>query len=450
MKQTSMHVTSLVLDETNPRYEKKTSSLEESLAALLGQNPEKLLRLAKDIAQHGINPTELPIVVVEGDRNVVVEGNRRVAALKLLGNPGLAPTEKLKKQFAAISKDNVIPRRVACVLAESRLQAEHWIMLRHDGDNKGVGIVPWSAAEKIRFSGRSTPTGKALLFIDAASEWFADDVHLVKDAHAVRNGRITNLGRMLADPYVRNRLGLSFEGDVVLSGYSREKMKPLIRRLFSDLAGSVTVDQIKSKEQRKDYLQQVEDDLPRLADRLEIPQAYSKSGAEAGPPASSEGAVENGGSDGKPAKRRRADFEKRLFQGVVLRHVSLRTSEVLDEAKRLRIDEMPNVAAIMVRAVVDIVVTEVAQKLSWRRNQDTLKGRIGAVLSQVDPSKDNPELANAWRFSQQEDGALVLRTLHSFVHTWASTPLTSDVRKLSMAYGPLLLLADELLEKKGR
>ncbi|MEU9799693.1 hypothetical protein [Streptomyces sp. NPDC051000] len=450
MKQTSMHVTSLVLDETNPRYEKKTASLEESLAALLGHNPDKLLRLAKDIAQHGINPTEFPIVVVDGERNIVVEGNRRVAALKLLGNPALAPSEKLKKQFAAIARNNVIPRRVACVIAESRLQAEHWIMLRHDSGNKGVGIVPWSSAEKSRFSGRSTPTGKALLFIDAASEWFAHDVDLVENAHLVRNGRITNLGRMLADPYVRNRLGLSFEGDVVLRSYSREKMKPVIARLFSDLAGSVTVDQIKSKEQRKDYLQQVEDDLPRLADRLEIPQAYSKSGAEAGALASSEGAVEGDGQEAKPTKRRRADFEKKLFQGVALRNVSLRTSDVLDEAKRLRIDEMPNVAAVMVRAVVDIVVTEVAQKLSWRRNQDTLKGRIGAVLSQVDPNKDNPELANAWRFSQQDEGALVLKTLHSFVHAWESNPLTSDVRKLSMAYGPLLLLADELLEKKGR
>ncbi|MGY5132573.1 hypothetical protein ACWGJW_09200 [Streptomyces nigrescens] len=450
MKQASMHVNSLVLDESNPRHEKKTASLEESIAALLGQNPDKLYRLAKDIAQHGINPTELPIVVIDGDRNIVVEGNRRVAALKLLGNPSLAPTEKLQKQFAAIARNNVIPRRVACAIAESRTQADHWITLRHYGESQGVGIVPWSPAEKIRFTGRSTPTGKALLFIEAASKWFADDPNLVEDAHTVRNSRITNLGRMLADPYIRNRLGLTFEGDVVLRSYSLDKMKPVLARLFSDLAGSVTVNQIKSKEQRKDYLQQVEDDLPRLADRLEIPQAYSKNGAEDAPSISSKGDVDDGTPDAKPAKRRRADFDKRLFQGVVLRHVSLRTSEVLEEAKRLKIDEMPNVAAIMVRAVVDIVATEVAQKLSWRRNQDSLKGRIAAVLAQVDPNKDNPALANAWRFSQQDDGALVLKTLHSFVHTWESNPLASEVRKLSMAYGPLLILADELLEKKRR
>ncbi|MET7776893.1 hypothetical protein ABZU94_11985 [Streptomyces mirabilis] len=449
MKQTSMYVSSLSLDETNPRLAKKTTTLEESLAALLGDSPEKILKLARDICQHGVNPTELAIVVLEDDRNVVVEGNRRLAALKLLAKPSLAPTEKLQRQFAAIAKNNEIPRRVAVVIAESRMQAEHWIRIRHTGENGGVGIVRWGPGEASRFSGRSTPTEKARLFIDAASSWFSEDAELVKNATTVRDGRITNLGRMIADPTVRNRLGISFDGDVVLSSYGKEKLKPVLAKLFQDLAGPVSVDQIKSKEQRQDYLQQVEDELPRLADRLDEPEKFSKAGEDGGPVLTTDGS-EADSTPPKPPRRRRPDFEKKLFQGVTLRHVSLRTAEVLGEAQRIKLDEMPNVAAVMVRAVVDIVVTEVAQQLGWRRNQDTLKGRIGAVLSQVDPAKDNPDLSNAWRFSQQDDGALVLKTLHSFVHSWQSAPLSSEVRKLSLAYGPVLMKADELLAKKGR
>ncbi len=144
------------------------------------------------------------------------------------------------------------------------------------------------------------------------------------------------------------------------------------------------------------------------------------------------------------------DFEKRLFQGVTLRRVSLRTAETLEEAKKIKIDEMPNVAAIMIRAVVDITVTDVAEQQGWKRNQDTLKGRIGAVLNQIDPQKTDPALQNAWRLSQQEDGALVLKTLHAFVHSWQASPLTTEVRKLSAAYGPLLQGIDEFLEKKSR
>ncbi|WP_162948328.1 hypothetical protein [Streptomyces europaeiscabiei] len=450
MKQASMHVASLTLDETNPRYATKTGGLEESIAALLAKDDHKLLRLARDICQHGVNPSDLTIVLVDGGQNVVLEGNRRVAALKLLHNPALAPTEKLSKQFAAIGKSGEFPRRLTCVMAESRIQAEHWIRLKHTGENGGVGVLRWSSGEISRFSGRSTPTEKARLFIEAVNDWFPDDLSLLSDAQSVRDARITNLGRMIADPAVRNRLGISFDGDVVLRSYPADKLRPILVRLFHDLAGPVSVDQIKNKRQREDYLERVEGELPKLADRLEEPQKYSKfAGAES---AGGNGEAPEAPSDTppKPGRRKRADFEKRLFQGVTLRHVSLRTSDVVEEAKRIKIDEMPNVAAVMVRAVVDIVVTEVANKLGWKRNQDTLKGRIGAVLNQVDPKKDDPLLANAWRFSQEDDGALILKSLHSFVHTWQSDPLSSEVRKLSAAYATLLIKADELLEKKKR
>ncbi|KOX16595.1 hypothetical protein ADL06_33480 [Streptomyces sp. NRRL F-6491] len=444
-----MHVASLTLDETNPRHASRTSSLEESIAALLEKGPEKLLRLARDICQHGVNPTDMVIVLVDGDQNVVLEGNRRVAALKLLHNPKLAPTEKLRKQFTAIAKTGEFPRRIMCVITDSRMQAEHWIRLKHTGENSGVGVVRWSTGEASRFSGRSTPTEKARLFIEAVNDWFPDDAELRSNTQTVRDGRITNLGRMIADPAVRNRLGIAFDGDVVLRSYPAAKLLPILTRIFHDLAGPVSVDQIKNKRQREDYLQKVEDELPKLADRLEEDEKYSKSAAGEKPTVSGDatGKAEDGT---KPARRKRPDFEKKLFQGVSLRHVSLRTSEVLEEAQRIKIDEMPNVAAIMVRVVVDIVVTEVAEQLGWRRNQDKLKGRIGAVLHQVDPNKDDPHLSNAWRFSQEEDGALVLKTLHMFVHSWQNNPLISEVRKLSMAYGPVLTKADELLEKKKR
>lgn len=449
MKQVSMHVASLTLDEINPRHAKQTASLEESIAALLEKGPDKLLKLARDIIQHGVNPTELVVVMSEGDRNVVLEGNRRIAALKLLHKPALAPTEQLQRKFAAIAKSGEAPKRVQCIIADSRIQAAHWIRLRHTGENSGIGVVRWSTSEASRFGGRSTPTEKARLFIEAISDHYAEDSDLLTNVAAVRDSRITTLGRMIGDPDVRSRLGITFEEDVVLCSYPKHKMKPIVTQLFEDLADTLSVDRIKSKRQREDYLRKVEDKLPKLADRLDEPEKFSRStSGESGNDLSNSGTADT--TDRKPSRRKRADFEKRLFQSVTLRHVTLRTSEVLEEAKQLSIDEMPNVAAIMVRIVVDIVVTDVAEQLGWKRNQGDLKSRIGAVLNQVDPTKDDPSLSDAWRFSQKEEGALVLKTLHSFIHSWQSNPLTSEVRKLSMAYTPLLIKADELLAKKKR
>ncbi|MFF9397713.1 hypothetical protein [Streptomyces sp. NPDC014744] len=449
MKQASMHVASLTLDEMNPRHAQPTKSLEESIAAILDASAPKLLRLAKSIAERGLNPTELIVVMPDGDLNVVLEGNRRVAALKLLHKPSLAPTEQLQRKFAAIAASGEVPRRVQCIVAGTRQQAAPWIKLRHTGENDGVGVVKWNPAEVSRFGGRSTPTEKARLLTDAVTVWFADDAGLIADVATVRENRITNLGRMIGDPDVRGRMGISFDGDSVVSDFPKERMRQILARLFHDLAGSVSVDKIKTKRQRNSYLQQVEEDLPKLADRLDEPQRFSGTA----PDSNNEAVETDKTSDSattKTPRRKRTDFEKRLFQSVSMRNVSLRTSEVFQEAKRLSIDEMPNVAAIMVRIVVDIVVTDAADQLGWKRGQNDLKGRIGAALHQVDPTQDNPALSDAWRFSQKDEGALVLKTLHQFVHSWQSNPLTSEVRKLSLAYGPLLTHIDELIEKKKR
>ncbi|MFH8591883.1 hypothetical protein [Streptomyces rimosus] len=449
MKHVSMHVASLTLDDNNPRHAKQTANDAESIAALFEKGPEKLIRLARDIIQHGINPTELVVCMADGDRNVVLEGNRRVAALKLLHNPKLAPTENLRRRIAAIAKSGEVPRRLICVMADNRLQAEHWIKIRHTGENGGIGVVRWSTSEASRFGGRSTPTEKARLFTDAVCDWFPDDEEFLSNVHTVRDSRITNLGRMIADPTVRNRLGIAFDGDVVLRNFPRGKVRPILTQLFADFAGPVSVDQIKTKRQREKYLEGVEGILPKLSDRLDEPEKFSKysTGDESSLDKTQGDDAEK---DNKKPRRKRPDFEKKLFQYVTLRHVSLRTSEVLEEAKTINIEDKPNTAAIMVRAVVDIVTTDVAAQLGWKRNQDTLKGRIGAVLHQVDPDKTDATLSDARRFSQQDDGALVLKTLHTFVHSWQSHPLTVEIRKLSMAYAPLLQKADQLLEKKKR
>jgi len=84
-------VEALNLNSHNPRFHTPTTSEKVALNAILNLSPAKLLNLARDIAQSGsLSPADLPIVVIKQGQPVVLEGNRRVAALKLLRNPDLA------------------------------------------------------------------------------------------------------------------------------------------------------------------------------------------------------------------------------------------------------------------------------------------------------------------------------------------------------------------------
>lgn len=80
----------LLIDSENPRLPQPNVGQRDALRALAGHEPGKLVSLARDIVAYGTNPSELPIVMPLSDdlkRYVVLEGNRRLSALKALENP---------------------------------------------------------------------------------------------------------------------------------------------------------------------------------------------------------------------------------------------------------------------------------------------------------------------------------------------------------------------------
>jgi hypothetical protein len=76
-----------MMDVQNPRFDVGDASQRSAIHAMVLAQDEKLYTLAKDIVDVGLNPAELMIVMADEDdatRYVVLEGNRRTAALKYL------------------------------------------------------------------------------------------------------------------------------------------------------------------------------------------------------------------------------------------------------------------------------------------------------------------------------------------------------------------------------
>ena len=100
-------VNNILLDPRNPRIPPASEPLDQrSLIAELVDH-DKVYELAQKIAQNGYYPVESLIVIKEDGKMVVIEGNRRLAALKLLIAPEAAPEDQIPK-FRALS--NRIPR----------------------------------------------------------------------------------------------------------------------------------------------------------------------------------------------------------------------------------------------------------------------------------------------------------------------------------------------------
>lgn len=206
-------IDALLLDLENPRHGVLKDQADAMREMIVDQG-EKLVNLAKDIVnEEGVNPSDLTMVISEkigSDKYVVVEGNRRLAALKILLNPSLAGVSQkasLRKQFNDLSRE--FAHRVTqlrCVVFDQRGDATHWIQLKHTGENNGIGVVTWDAESVARFKDRNL--GKRSLSLQVV-EFVRQNASLDElTKKNIETIPITNIDRLMADPAVRDALGI--------------------------------------------------------------------------------------------------------------------------------------------------------------------------------------------------------------------------------------------------
>lgn len=215
-----IQLSKLKLDTSNPRHPEFESQREiiEWMTSGIGRIGEKLVVLAKDIAAFGLNPADKVMVVAdkkEKGQFTVLEGNRRLTALKFLNNPDLAPTRQWQKRFSRLRPSKFIPiRRIACTVFDDVEVAFHFIELRHLGESGGAGVVPWEAEQKARHDQRlhrRSRHHKALAILDLIRN--ADRIDGEIKGFAGEGFPITTLDRILSDKEFRDFLGLSLNSD---------------------------------------------------------------------------------------------------------------------------------------------------------------------------------------------------------------------------------------------
>jgi uncharacterized FlaG/YvyC family protein len=126
----------LLIWSDNPRHS-QLENVEESLVIELlweevGKN--KMMELIKDIASNGLSPHKFPIVVNKDDSLYVYDGNRRISAYKYLAKNDENDDFSLETEI-----------KVYCTSEE---EAYRIMELEHNGEQKGVGVIPWEAYQK--------------------------------------------------------------------------------------------------------------------------------------------------------------------------------------------------------------------------------------------------------------------------------------------------------------
>jgi hypothetical protein len=136
----------LLFDPENPRLPSSMDRNDEKIIEYMLRDAS-LLELMKSIAENGYSGSE-PLLIVPAEKQgnfVVVEGNRRLAALKILSKPGLATVRQQSVEEITSSSRN-FPNEIPCIMHGKRDEILDYLGYRHI-----TGVKSWGALEKARY-----------------------------------------------------------------------------------------------------------------------------------------------------------------------------------------------------------------------------------------------------------------------------------------------------------
>jgi hypothetical protein len=141
-------INDLHLDPENPRLPERLKNAKEKVILNWMLSDATLIDLMASIAENGFFMGEPILVVQENGINIVVEGNRRLGAVKLLNNPELA-TES-PRTVRAISeianRKKTLPAEIWVYICRDRTEASNYLGFRHVS-----GVKQWPLTSKARY-----------------------------------------------------------------------------------------------------------------------------------------------------------------------------------------------------------------------------------------------------------------------------------------------------------
>jgi hypothetical protein len=423
--QRKVSVISLKLDPANPRLAGSigTPTQRELIEDLFEH--EAVADLARDIARSGYYPTETLLAYKDGGKTIVAEGNRRLAALKVLHNPELAPTKLVKRIKTYAAKAVALPTSVLVAIAPSRDATLPIVVARH----KGESIRGWSPIMQAGLVARELDAGSSVEDIALSTGLEKGEV-----ARSFRDARLYDVIRSLdlkahvatfvsnprTFPYtnVRRLIEFSAIADVLkfkqdpkkgfVTELPADDFKKCLQQIVNDIAeGDVNSRSHNTKEEAKEY-----------AERLRKLIEPTKRGRGRPKKTEANAMIDPAKATSTATRRKPATRAPRQPTGVVPRSFTVaetndRIEAIVRELKRLKPLDYPNAVSVLLRSLLDM---SVASYLSNHNLMQEVKEHYG--------KKDDGKKKASWQPSLNQCLQWILN--HDADN---KVPLQADARK---------------------
>lgn len=357
--------TSLHLDAKNPRLGREYSARAPREIIQYLFEHDKAAEVAESIATRGYFPNEPLLAVSEDGKLVVIEGNRRLAALKALREPGLLEG-RLEKQAQRFSRRIVDPSLIAKVpvtIAPNRKATDRQVAGKH----VGTPVLAWRSENRASF------------ILDKLAEGYDNDALRDELGFSLSDIQEARQTRAVAD--MARSLDLPDEVKAKLDGPTA-KVFTTLERVFDSTVGQeflhVEKDSehgLRGKTTKKEFVRgftKLVTDIAlgkqssRTLNTNANIRSYFEKWDENDRPKKKQGSfvpsdiIQGSSVSSKPTTVAKAPKAKResktvLPKNLKVRHGNDRVIDVCRELTKLRRDDFPNAGAVLLRVFFELV-----------------------------------------------------------------------------------------------
>lgn len=441
-------VGNLLLDTSNYRIMKQASQ-KGARDAIIAEQGKKLVKLAEDIIEHGLNPFDLPMVIDAEDGNqnyVVVEGNRRLTAINLLLDPELARDTSVYKAFSGLNKKHAdaIPMVLNCVIAPNKSSALVWINRKHANGLEGAGTEPWTSMAKARADaeqGIPRPDLDVVNFV-LTNPGIDQDLR-----HHLEGSRfnLTTLNRLVTTKELQLATGLTLDNGKLVSSYENDWLKEVLTDLVTTIANGeragekFTERKIDKDDDRKEFVDKLVADHPGK-------KKADKAWVVAGNPKVISGTLKSSkpsGAKGTPSTEDQPNLIPKKFK---LELPAGKINDVFTELKKLDVVTHRHAVSVLFRVFYELSVDSFlkSQKsMPAQGKKDSLLDKLNLTIELLEQNNlmSKKELAGTKTELADKNSLLSPVTLNAYVHSEWMNP---DPLRLKITWNNAQLMIERM------
>lgn len=407
----NIEVEKLIVNPENYRFD-PVDNQEEAIDLMLEEKGDEIINLAKHIYEYGLDKArDSRVLEIKKELFLVLDGNRRVTAIKCLQNPYIVKNESLRNKFLKILKgSDSVPLEINCFIYRNEGEAAEWIKLDHTGKNVGIGQDPWEPSAKERFDykfgGKVSPAMQVL-------NLFEQETNRAIGKKALK---ISTVNRIISNPESRSYLGIDVRGGNVVLTATKKEVIDHLDKLFN----KIIVDDVAVKE-----VYHVPDSIKFMKDLFgDKPKVLSKITA----------VTPTGGIKIAPAKLKslpKTGSRNTLIpKSCILRIHEPKINNIYHELKSIQLDVGTNAIGVLFRVFLETSLDYYASKFGISFGSKTkLAGKVTKVTNDLEKRKfaTSQQLKDIRSVTNKGVSILSIDYFHEYVHSFKTQPVPVDL-----------------------